>query len=65
MWAKLEKLLTETEDCGLIGRLATDPAKQELFKRLDHDLRIMADDIGALIGKRTQSDRDHGRRWSA
>jgi hypothetical protein len=53
--AKLEKLLTEAEDCELIGRLATDPAKRELFKRLARDLRSMAGDIGAMIGKRTQS----------
>ena len=29
---KLEKLLTEAEDCDLIGRLATDRQKRELFK---------------------------------
>jgi hypothetical protein len=53
--AKLEKLLTEAEDCDLIGRLATEPAKRELFKKLARDLRSMASDIGAMIGKRTQS----------
>jgi hypothetical protein len=31
---KLEKLLTEAEDCDLIGRLATDKQKRELFKKL-------------------------------
>ena len=53
--AKLEKLLTEAEDCELIGRLATDPAKRELFKKLARDLRSLASNIEALIGKRTQS----------
>jgi hypothetical protein len=28
--AKLEKFLTEAEDCELIGRLAGDPKKREL-----------------------------------
>ena len=45
MSAKLERLLTEAEDCDLIGRLATDPNKRELFKKLAADLRGMAHDI--------------------
>jgi hypothetical protein len=36
--AKLQKLLTEAEDCELIGRLATDVKKRELFKKLAVDL---------------------------
>jgi heme oxygenase len=47
--AKLEKLLTEAENCDLIGRLATDLNKRELFKRLAHDLRQMTRDIEAEI----------------
>ena len=31
---KLEKLLLEVEDCDLIGKLATDVQKRELFKKL-------------------------------
>jgi hypothetical protein len=50
--AKLEKLLTEAEDCELIGRLATDVHKRELFFRLAVDLRGMARDIGELIATR-------------
>jgi hypothetical protein len=50
--AKLEKLLTEAEDCEIIGRLATDPNKRELFKRLAVDLRAMARDIQAVMGAR-------------
>ena len=46
---KLEKLLVEAEDCELIGRLATDPQKRELFKKLATDLRSMARDIEAKI----------------
>ena len=50
--AKLEKLLTEAEDCELIGRLATDIHKRELFLRLAVDLRGMARDIEAMIATR-------------
>jgi hypothetical protein len=49
---KLEKLLTEAEDCDLIGRLATDKQKRELFKRLATDLREMARDIEAMIASK-------------
>ena len=47
--SKLEKLLSEAEDCELIGRLATDPNKRELFKKLANDLRAMANDIRVVI----------------
>jgi hypothetical protein len=49
---KLEKLLTEAEDCDLIGRLATNRQKRELFKKLATDLRGMARGIEAVIGGR-------------
>ena len=52
MRAKLEKLLIEAEDCELISRLATDPRKRELFKKLALDLRAMARDIEAVISGR-------------
>ena len=52
---KLEKLLIEAEDCELIGRLAADPIKRELLKKLARDLRGMAGDIGDMIAKQTQS----------
>ena len=50
--AKFEKLLTEAEDCELIGRLATDIKKRQLFKKLAADLRSMARDIEAMIAGR-------------
>ena len=50
--AKLEKLRTEAEDCELIGRLATDIHKRELFFRLAVDLRGMAYDIESVIATR-------------
>ena len=49
---KLEKLRAEAEDCELIGRLATDVHKRELFLRLAVDLRGMARDIEAMIATR-------------
>jgi hypothetical protein len=42
---KLEKLLLEAEDCELIGKLATDLQKRELFKKLAADLRAMTAEI--------------------
>jgi hypothetical protein len=50
--AKLEKLRTEADDCEIIGRLATDIHKRELFLRLSVDLRGMARDIEAMIATR-------------
>jgi hypothetical protein len=57
--AKLEKLLTEAEDCELIGKLATDLKKRELFARLATDLRSMAQDIQAMISTRKQEVVSH------
>ena len=57
--AKLEKLLTEAEDCELIGKLATDLKKRELFGKLAIDLRSMAHDIQAMISTRKQAAVSH------
>lgn len=56
MQGKLEKLLTEAEDCDLIGRLATDAGKRELFQKLAADLRGMARDIQAMIADRKPNE---------
>jgi hypothetical protein len=50
--AKLEKLRAEADDCELIGRLATDIHKRELFLRLAVDLRGIARDIETVIATR-------------
>jgi hypothetical protein len=50
--AKLEKLRIEAEDCDLIGKLATDLKKRELFKKLAADLGTMARDLEAMISVR-------------
>jgi hypothetical protein len=52
--AKLQKLLIEAEDCDLIGRLAADKAKRDLFNKLAVDLRNMAKHIEATMKSRTQ-----------
>ena len=46
---RLEQLLTDAEDCALIGKLATDIRKRDLFNRLATDLRGMAFDVQAMI----------------
>ncbi len=51
--ATLERLLTEAEDCELIGKLATDAKKRELFEKMAAGLRAMAKDIEAMIAART------------
>jgi hypothetical protein len=50
--AKLEKILSEAEDCELIGRLATDIKKRQLFRKLAADLRSMVRDIEAVVAGR-------------
>jgi hypothetical protein len=52
MQAKLEKLLTEAEDCALIAKLAPNERKRELFERLAADLREIARDIERVIAAR-------------
>ena len=60
--ARLEKLLTDAEDCALIGKLATDARKRDLFNRLATDLRAMALDVRAMIAlNRMEPDDDDER----
>jgi hypothetical protein len=58
--ARLESLLTDAEDCALIGKLATDARKRDLFNRLATDLRGMAFDVRAMLAlKRAEPDGDN------
>ncbi len=58
--ARLEKLLTDAEDCALIGKLATDARKRDLFNRLAIDLRGLAFDVQAIIAlQRPEPDSDN------
>jgi hypothetical protein len=45
----------DAEDCDLIGRLASDPKKRELFEKLAADLRAIARDIQLVIAGRTNA----------
>jgi hypothetical protein len=57
--ARLEKLLTDAEDCALVGKHATDLKKRDLFNRLATDLRGMAFDVQAMIAlKAVEPDGD-------
>lgn len=49
--AKLEKLRVDAEDCNLISKLATDPAKRELSARLSRQLLEMATEVEAAISR--------------
>ena len=58
--ARLERLLTDAEDCALIGKLATDGSKRELFNRLAVDLRGMASDVQAVLASKcAEADGDN------
>jgi hypothetical protein len=58
--ARFEKLQTDAEDCALIGKLAADVRKRDLFNRLATDLRGMAFDVQAMIAlKRAEPDDDN------
>jgi hypothetical protein len=46
-WA--EKLRKEAEDCRLISKLATNPAKRETFARLAEGHDRQAEELEALI----------------
>jgi hypothetical protein len=50
--ARLEKLLTDAEDCAFIAKRTTDGEKRDLFNRLATDLRSMASDIQGMIALR-------------
>jgi hypothetical protein len=52
---KLERLRDDATDCDLIGRLATDRKKRDLFRRLAVDLRALAQDIEDMIAVEQQA----------
>jgi hypothetical protein len=55
--ATLDRLLTDAEDCALIGKLAADENKRDLFNRLAADLRSMASDVHAVMAlKHAEAD---------
>jgi hypothetical protein len=56
---RIEKLLSDAEDCSLISKLATNPAKREAFQKLAIDYRRMALELEAIIINDAIKD-DHG-----
>ncbi len=54
--SRVENLLCEAADCEMIGNLATDKAKRDLFRKLASDLRMMARNIEALIVVKSTKD---------
>jgi hypothetical protein len=46
--ACIEKLLTDAEDCALIGKLAMGHEKREVFKKLAEDYRKMARELETI-----------------
>jgi len=54
---RIEKLRLDADDCELISKLATDPAKRELFARLAVQLRLMVSDLEASVKARTAAER--------
>ncbi|MBR1277692.1 hypothetical protein [Bradyrhizobium sp. AUGA SZCCT0283] len=53
--ARLDKLLTDAEDCDLIAKLATNPQKRALFEKLAADLRSSARDIEIVLASQKES----------
>ena len=54
--AKLEKFLSDADDCDLIAKLAVDQGKRDSFRHLAKRLRQMADDLRAVIESGTKQD---------
>jgi hypothetical protein len=53
MASQLEKLRCDAEDCALIGKLATDADKRELFERLAAHLSVLAFEVERAIAEQT------------
>lgn len=47
--AYLEKLRADAAECALIGELATDVNKRELFARLSQHLTVLASEVEQAI----------------
>jgi hypothetical protein len=46
---RIEKLLIDAEDCAIISKLATNPAKREAFQTLADEYRAMARKLERVI----------------
>ena len=54
--AKREKFLADAADCEMIGNLASDPRKREIFRKLARDLRQMVADLDAAMAAKGKPD---------
>jgi hypothetical protein len=60
MQTHMEKLLADAEECALIGKLATDAQKRELFARLAAHLRVLAGEVERAIAAKRRHSRSTG-----
>jgi hypothetical protein len=54
--AKRERFLADAADCEMIGSLAGDPSKREIFRKLARDLRQMVADLDVTIAAKKERD---------
>ena len=54
----LSKLRADAEDCDLISKLATDPAKRATFAKLASQLRLAASDVEQAIAGMKSTQRN-------
>ena len=57
MVASLEKLRADAAEAVLIGELATDPHKRELFTRLADHLTTLAEEVERAIARHTAGEK--------
>jgi len=46
---RIEKLRTDAEDCNIISKLATNPAKREVFRKLTEEYHKLAQELERLV----------------
>jgi hypothetical protein len=56
--AQIEKLRREAAECALIRDLTTDPAKRDLFDRLNAHLTVLADQVEVALLERKSGTKD-------
>ena len=50
------KLRTDAEECSNVSKLATDPAKRDLFARLAQHLNVLASEVARAIAAKRAGD---------
>jgi len=49
---RIRRLLSDADDCDLIGNLASDAAKRRTFRKLAHEFRQIAEELKRDIDRR-------------